>query len=104
MKNKSWKNIVLVTAIAVPIVKILYSFINIEPEKYSREWFDKLSDEDLDREREIVFNSKDNPDKYNLLDTFNRVMYSRDQKRHAGEKHNPIPPREHGNNLYKPDD
>lgn len=79
------------------------------PEKYSLKWIKSLSDEEWDKEREILRKMCTNP-KYDdnsrirygkILDLFDRVKSDRNW-----EGKIPQPPkyhREHGFNLYKPE-
>lgn len=91
---------------AVLGVVVLSKLFGGEPRKYSDKWFDTVSDEVLDEEREIVRKKSysmgdDFPVAERLIRKFNSVMSARDW---AGEE--PQPPsyhREDGHNLYKPD-
>ena len=91
---------------AVLGVVVLSKLFGGEPRKYSDKWFDTVSDEVLDEEREIVRKKSysmddDFPVAERLLCKFDSVM---SERAWAGEE--PQPPsyhREHGHNLYKPD-
>lgn len=82
---------------------------SVEPRKYSSEWFDSVSDDVLNAEREIVrkqyCSSGDNFSMaiqlQNLLNIFDSVL----SKRAWAGKIPQVPSysREHGHSLYKPD-
>lgn len=84
-------------------------FSGREPEKYSKKWFETVSDEELNNERENVrqqycsagdnFSSAINLQ--NLLRRFDSVL----SERAWGDEtpRSPSYPREHGHNLYKND-
>lgn len=81
----------------------------IEPQKYSSKWFETVSDEVLNTEREIVRKQCCSAgDDFSLADNLGNLLHRFDSvlsKRAWGEEipHGPNYPREHGYNLFKED-
>lgn len=89
----------------------IFLLMKREPEKYSDKWFQTLSREELDVEREKIQKQWGSTGGdyslgvrlQNLLYRFNDEMRLRDYGDLKREEHKYPPHREHGWNLYKPD-
>lgn len=84
-------------------------FKHVEPQKYSKKWFDILPVELLEQEREVVRKEMCSAGRdyakadrlWHLLNVFDRVLR---EKKYGNTSEYVFPPkREHGWNLYKPD-
>lgn len=73
-----------------------------KPEKYSKEWFKSLTDEQLEEEREAVRINPQMRGWYELLEAFDREINRRFDLAHPNEEHIPPAQREHG--WYLPND
>lgn len=106
------KRIMILPAIstaALIIYKLCISAKTLPPEKYSSEWIEGLSDLDWEREREIVRQKYCNAEDgaaasylQRLLWLFDKIRYEKNNS--DKEYRGPAYHREHGYNLYKPEE
>lgn len=91
------------------VIELARRWLNMPPEKYSRDWIKGLSDSEWEIEREIVRKNSCNSNLSipeitrweRIRHLFDEVMSER--KWNGRTPTAPSYPREHGHNLYKPD-
>lgn len=105
----NFKKIIISTIGLIGGGYILYKGINKEPSKYSLEWIKNLSNEQWEKERNLIQNQFRNPELdidfrercHKLLELFDKV---KSDKYWANKiPKGPSYSREHGYGLYKPD-
>lgn len=90
-------------------IGVFQFFKHMEPQKYSKKWFDISSIEILEQEREAIRQEMCSAGKdyakadrlWHMLNVFDRILR---EKKYGDTSEYVFPPRrEHGHNLYKPD-